>query len=534
MEKKMQSLQWEHGVAPTEPTPRAIFTPNERHLTTMDFDDLCPIFWFFVNPNETYTITPKFFARLATPLHPIMDNAWLKWDWFWCPEKILWDNARKFRGEQINPGDSIAYTIPIKQATATTGYSEDSLEDWFGLPTKKPDYQHSAMLHRMYGSCWNHWYRDQNLQNSVTVDTGDGPDTTTNTSILKRNKAFDQFTSLLVAPQKNADGAIELPLGTSADIKYGTTISGTDRTDDWVVASHDSGGNGYWNYGTSAGVNTGAMGNSTQHNIYADLGNATAANVIAVRQALQIQKIVELDARIGTRLHEVIYGTFGIVLDNMEAYMPTYLGGGSAALDVNGVPSTYDDGTNNTTGDLGGVGTIYGEGGGFTKTFTEWGYIMCMVSAVTDLTYQQGLSKYLSLSTRYDFLHPYLQSIGDDVVYNIELVTEDPTTDTGSTGTADNVRVFGYRERYGFYKYGQKKITGAFRSNHTATLESWHFAQEFSAGVAFNSAFIECNSPVDRTIKVASEPHLIMDAYASVKKASPMHLYSIPGIGGRL
>lgn len=522
------SVQWEHGVTPVTPPPRAVFDVSEPHKTTYDFDYLIPVYWRKIVPNETLTVKPSVWARLATLNHPIMDNCYHRWDAFWIPEKQIWTNARKHRGEQIDPGDSIDYTQPIMNATATTGYGELSLFDYFGLPTKKPDYEHNANPIRCYPQVWNFWYRDQNLQDSLTVDNGDGPDTTTDTNLQKRNKIFDGVTSGLIAPQKNNDGAITLPLGTSAPIHVPDANTISVYADD--AASYRN------LYDGTAGTNnisTDAGGVSSDQ-AYANLTDAASASVIAVRTALQMQKIVELDARIGSRLHEVIYGTFGIVLDNMESYMPEYLAGGRIDFDINSVPSTYDDGTNDTKGDLGAVSTAYGEGQSFTKTFTEWGYVLILASAHADITYQQGLHRFWSESTRYDSLYPQLQMVGDEPMYNIEIVCENPVTDTGSTGTPDNERVFNYRERYGYYKYGQKKITGLFRSNCTSSLEAWHLSEEFSAGVAFNSTFIQSNTPMDRAIKVPSEPHIIADWYFEARTALPMQLYSIPGLGTRL
>lgn len=519
------------AIAPTMDAPRASFNRSHRHITTIDFDYLYPIYTDEVYPGDTFTMNPQIFGRLATPLYPLMDNMFLDIHFFYVPMRQVWANSRKFFGEQVDPGDSIDYTVPTMDATTSTGYGELSLHDYFGLPTKVPDYTHIALYHRCYAHIYNEWFRDQNLIDSVTMSTADGTDTTTNTSLLKRGKRHDYFTGGLLSPQKATDGAVDLPLGTSADIKY-ETFSGTSIDDKWVVGRKSAGGVANWDYGDTALANDGSAANDTSHNLYADLTNATAATILQLREAMAVQALLELDARAGTRYNEIVYSTFGVRMIDMT-YKPEFLGGGSTRIDVDQVPSTYDDGTNNTKGDLGAFGTTYLNNGGFTKSFTEHGFVMGIVSARADLTYQQGLSKQWSRSTRYDYLYPILQNIGDDSVLVKELYCQDPATDTGTTGTPDNERVFCYQERYAELKYKPSQITGLFRSNCTSSLEAWHLSQEFSSLPSFDQTFIEQATPVDRAIVTASEPHLILDCYFNLQCARPMHLYSIPGMGVR-
>jgi hypothetical protein len=524
-------MQSDMSVAPTMSAPRANFNRSHGLKTTIDFDYLYPCYYDEVYPGDTFNMDTTMFARLATPLYPLMDNMFLDIHYFYIPMRQLWDNSRKFFGEQVDPGDSIDYTIPYMTATASTGYAELSLHDYFGLPTKIPDYTHNALYHRAYAHCYNEWFRDQNLIDSVAMSTADGPDTTTNTSLLKRGKRHDYFTSGLVAPQKSVDGAVDLPLGTSADIKW-RTFSGTSYTGKWSVERTDASTVAQLSYGDTADTHTGNVAANTMMNQYADLTNATAATILELRQAMAIQRLLELDARAGTRYNEIVYSVFGVRMVDMT-YKPEFLGGGSTMIGVNQVPSTYDDGTNNTKGDLGAYGTGVLSNAGFTKSFTEHGVVIGIISARADLTYQQGLDKLMSRSTRYDYLYPILQNIGDDTVLTKEIYCQDPATDTGATGTPDNERVFCYQERYAELKYKPSRITGLFRSNCTSSLEAWHLSQEFSSLPTFNQTFIESNTPVDRAIVTATEPHLIIDGYFNLQCARPMHLYSIPGMGDR-
>lgn len=529
----MQSnINYDFSKAPTMTAPRAVFDRSHSYKTTIDFDYIYPVYYDEVYPGDTFTFNPNIFGRLATPAFPIMDNMFLDIHSFYVPMRQLWVNSRKFFGEQVDPGDSIDYSIPTIAATATTGYAELSLPDYFGLPTKVPDYTYNALYIRAYQHIYNEWFRDQNLIDSVTVSTADGPDTTTSLAIQKRGKRHDYFTSALVSPQKSVDGAVDLPLGTSAEVRFAGSVGGApelyaDGSSAYARLYDWSGGTG-----TAANFISTTTTADSANVMYADLTNATAATILELRQAIAIQALLELDARAGTRYNEIVYSIFGVDMIDLT-YKPEYLGGGSTPINVNSVPQTSNDGTNGSVGKLGAFGTGYLGNGGFTKSFTEHGVVISVVSARADLTYQQGLDKLMKRSTRYDYLYPILQNIGDQTVTIDELYCQDPTQDTGSTGTPDNQRVFGYQERYAELKYKPSRITGLFRSNCTSSLEAWHLSEEFTSLPGLNQAFIEQNTPVDRAIVTTTEPHLILDCYFNLKCARPMHMYSIPGFGGR-
>ena len=321
-------------------------------------------------------MNPSVFARLATPLYPIMDNMYMDIHFFYVPMRQLWVNSRKFFGEQTDPGDSIDYSIPTIAATATTGYSELSLPDYFGVPTKIPDYTWNALYARAYVHIYNEWYRDQNLIDSVTFSTADGPDTTTDLTIQKRGKRFDYFTSGLASPQKSVDGAVDLPLGTRAEIHH----AGTSTDNISIYSDTDSKLEYIWNQAAHPSNitmrDTGSPTNAER--IYVDLSNATAATILQLRQSFAIQALLELDARAGTRYNEIVYSVFGVDMVDMT-YKPEFLGGGSTPINVNQVPSTYDDNTQNTKGSLGAYGTAFLDNGGFTKSFTEHGVVLALI-----------------------------------------------------------------------------------------------------------------------------------------------------------
>ncbi len=517
-------MNYDMSRAPTMTAPRANFNRSHGYKSTIDFDYIYPVYYDEVYPGDTFNMNPTVFARLATPLFPVMDNMFIDIHFFYVPIRQLWDNSRKFFGEQVNPGDSIDFVIPSIAAPSSTGYAELSLADYFGIPTKIPDFTWNALYPRAYVHIYNEWFRDQNLIDSVTMSTADGPDTTTDLTIQKRGKRHDYFTSGLVSPQKSTDGAVDLPLGTSANITavgtHGDSVNVIDSQGDTVQLDTDA---------THLHISDGTTSGDV---LYADLSNATAATILELRQSMAIQALLELDARAGTRYNEIVYSVFGVDMIDIT-YKPEFLGGSSAPIGVQQVPQTSNDGTNGSVGQLAGYGTAMLEGGGFTKSFTEHGVVIGVISARADLTYQQGLDRLMKRSTRYDYLYPILQNIGDQSVLTDELYTQDPATDTGSTGTPDNDRVFCYQERYAELKYKPSRITGLFRSNASQSLEAWHLSEEFSSLPTFNQTFIEQNTPVDRAIVTQTEPHLILDCYFNLQCARPMHMYSIPGMGVR-
>jgi len=528
--------------APTMQAPRANFDRSHSGHTTIDFDYIYPIYFDEVNPGETFNMDMTLAGRLATPLHPLMSDMYLDTHFFFIPMRQLWDNSRKFFGEQIDPGDSIDYTIPKIAATATTGYGELSLPDYLTLPTKIPDYEWNALYARAYVHCYNEWFRDQNLIDTVTMSTADGPDTTTDLTIQKRGKRHDYFTSGLVAPQKNGDStsSVSLPLGTRAPI---TGLGKANQTfSDTNFSAYETQVNSSQTYAKSSELDSSTANEVFRieedptkpgfPGIYADLTNATAATILQLREAEGIQRLLELDARAGTRYSEIVYSVFGTQFQDVT-YRPEFLGGGSTPIEISQVPQTSNDGTNGDVGALGAFGTVISRNNGFTKSFTEHGVLLGMVSARASIDYAQGLNRMFDRTTRYDYLYPVLQNIGDQATLTKEIYCQDPATDTGSTGTPDNERTFNYQERYAELKYKPSWVTGLFRPNATASLESWILTQEFTSLPTFDQTFIESDTPIIRAIATPAEPHLILDVHCNLQCARPMHMYSIPGMGAR-
>ena len=507
---------------PKADIPRSKFDCQSTHKTTFDAGNLVPVYVDEVLPGDTFNLNMTAFARLATPLYPVMDNMILDSFFFFVPNRLIWSNWQKFMGQQANPADSISYVIP-QQVSPTAGYAIGSLQDYMGLPTvgqvtAGKTVSHCAFWPRAYNLIWNEWFRDENLQNSVTVDTGDGPDTVTNYTLLKRGKRKDYFTSALPWPQKGA--SVTLPLGSAAPIKSNAATNSivSIQAPDATYHTLDSSSNPLF---LSTQTSTAA------YSLYADLSQATAATINQLRQSFQIQKLLERDARGGTRYTEIIRSHFGVISPDSRLQRPEYLGGGSTPININPIAQTSGTSASGTTtplGTLAAMGTALAHRHGFSQSFTEHGVIIGLVSVRADLTYQQGLHRMWSRSTRYDFYFPAFAMLGEQAILNQEIYVTGDTTDPN---------VFGYQERWAEYRYNPSRISSLFRSTASGTIDGWHLAEKFTSLPTLSSSFIVSNPPVSRVVAVgaaANGQQFIFDSFFDVKKARPMPMYSVPGL----
>lgn len=529
----VMTAQQHFSQVPSAEIPRSRFDRSHGLKTTFDAGELVPVFVDEVLPGDTFDMESTAFARLATPLKPIMDNLYLDTHFWFVPYRLLWQNWERFCGERVTPDDDPStLTVPtVAIDIGSTTNDGTHLFAYMGIPYN-PAAGGSAVINvsalpfRAYALIYNEWYRDQNLQDPVDFVTTDGPDVDTNTTtLLRRGKRHDYFTSCLPWPQKG--DPIGIPIGDYAPV-LGIGVSGEPSINPTIFTQTDGTDlNNAVNpriWATNVVDEFIAVAEGTADsdipNIYADLSQATAVTVNDLRTAFQIQKLMERDARGGTRYIEVILSHFGVRSDDARLQRPEYLGGGTSRVNINPIASTVGS-TEAPQANLAAVGTVVGNAR-FRKSFTEHGIIIGLVNARADLTYQQGAERLWWRQSRYDFYWPALAHLGEQAVLQRELVTQ---------GNALDEEVFGYQERYAEYRYKPSRITGKFNSTVAANLDVWHLGQEFSYGTGYlTSAFIEDNPPIDRVIAVPSEPHFLADIWFDLKCDRPMPVYSVPGL----
>jgi len=539
---------------PSVSIPRSTFNLSHGHKTAFDADDLVPICQpIDVIPGDTFNVQTSFFMRLATPLEPIIDNLWFDTFSFFVPYRTIWENHERFHGAQDDPGDSISFTIPLVESSGASGTFLGSLWDHFGLPPLAipNDVPVSTLPFRAYTKIYNDWFRSATLQDSILGAIDNGPDSLqaapvagqVNSLLLKRGKRFDYFTSCLPAPQRGT--AVSLPLGTHANIVgigvVGVTNTGSVSTIRETGASATTTYVDGWNTAVATDFNieedprSGAA--SDYPGIYADLTNATSATINDIRLAFATQHILERDARSGTRYVESLKARWGVTSPDFRLQRAEFLGGGSTRILINPVEQNTAATTPTTPaeqdklGNLAGIGTAQGTHS-WSKSFVEHGVIIILGNLRGDISYSQGVDRYWSKTTRYDFVYPELVNIGEQAVLNSEIWI----TGTGTPATDD--LVFGYTGRYDEHRYLHSKLTNIMRPATSGgitisdTLASWHLSEDFATLPALGNTFIKANTatPLDRAIAITTEPHMIADFYHEIKAARPLPTYGVPGL----
>lgn len=535
---RSRSVKVDHfAMIPRADIPRSKFKIEHAHKTTFDAGYLVPIYVDEILPGDTFSLQMHAFARMATPIYPVMDNLYLETFFFFVPNRILWDNWQRFMGEQISPGASTSFVVP------TLDYSEGfpplSVFDYFGLPTQGQGtpgtfYTINSLPFRAYNKIFNQWFRDQNLTDALPEPFGDS-DNVAYYSLQRRGKRHDYFTSCLPFVQKGVAPTLGLggilPVQTNGQTPSFTAptsatptqqrslLGGRPTADTLGVSSSGDPLAAGANIPLIFGANTGLQVN---------LADAAAVTVNQLRLSFQVQKLLERDARGGTRYTEILRSHFGVISPDARLQRPEYLGGGSTPINITPIAQTAGTATaGNSTplGTLSAFGTASVHGHGFTQSFTEHGYVIGLASVRADLTYQQGIRKMWNRSTRYDFYFPVFANLGEQAVLNKEIYW--------SNNDALDDAVFGYQERWAEYRYHPSRLSGLFRSTTPGTLDGWHLAQRFNSLPTLNNTFIQENPPMDRVLAVGSAANgqqFIFDSIFSVEATRAMPMYSVPGL----
>jgi hypothetical protein len=535
------SAQAHFAQAPQANINRSRFDRSHGHKTTFDAGQLIPILVDEVLPGDTFTLRATAFARVATLLFPIMDNIQMDFHFFFVPYRLVWEHWEQFNGAQANPTDSVDYLVPTITAP-TGGFVEGSIYDYMGIPVGIDNITVNALIPRAYNLIYNEWYRDENIQNSVPQTIDDGPDISTDYVVLPRGKRKDYFTSALPFPQKGP--AVTIDLGTNAPIVLDTSLSGdfpafvrqsvfdgsnlpplinTGTTNETLFALPTTFAipSAFGSYAPNTPASALYDPNGT---LVAQLSGTSVVTVNALRQAFQVQKLYERDARGGTRYTEILHSHFGVISPDARLQRPEYLGGGSSPVLVSPVPQTVPQGGSlfsTPQANLAAFGTSSAHGIGFTRSFVEHGCIIGLVSVRADLNYQQGLNRMWSRQTRLDFYWPVFQALGEQAILNKEIYSQ---------GTVDDDDVFGYQECFAEYRYKPSQVTGLFRSNATGTLDSWHLAQNFASLPTLSPTFIVENPPMARIEAVVDEPDFIFDSFFQYHCVRPMPVFGVPGL----
>lgn len=574
--KKIRVRGHRFSDAPAMYMKRTKFDRSHVYKTTFNSGKLIPVFVDEVLPGDTTRMSVNYFARLATPIKPIMDNIYLDWFFFFVPNRLVWEHWQNFCFEQEDPDDSTDYVIPtIYSHSSTENLLIGSLWDYFGLPINTTNNISgiSALPFRAVYLIWNEWFRDENLQKSVKIQKGDANEVFDSSRVSDqpswlfdahggliggyscppRGKRHDYFTSALPWTQKGPGVSIGLA-GTASIVDpspgtgyllhstsnqlaavsaYGGDASssgGSRKASGTGSITFNRGSDSNWsNVGGFAGnssdnITMSAQASSTYlgNDSYVDLDTSSIFTINSLRTAFQMQKFYERLARGGSRYTEVLRSFFGVVSPDARLQRPEFLGSFTKMVNVNPIAQTSATDNTSPQGNLSAYGVTAAKFHGFTKSFVEHGYIIGFVCARADLTYQQGINKMWLRSTVYDFYWPTFAHLGEQAIELREIYAQ---------GTEDDTTVFGYQERYAEYRYKPSQITGKFRSSVTSgTLDKWHLSQFFSTAPTLNEEFIMENPPIKRIIAVQDEPEFLLDIGFRYTTVRPMPMFGTPGL----
>lgn len=555
MARKIRVRGHRFSDAPAMYMRRTKFDRSHVYKTTFDAGKLVPVFVDEVLPGDTTRMSVNYFARLATPIKPIMDNIYLDWFFFFVPNRLVWEHWQNFCFEQEDPDDNTDYVIPSVTATGNSDNAYvGSLWDYFGLPVNTSNNISgvNALPFRAVYLIWNEWFRDENIQKSVKIQKGDVNEVldssrasdqpswvfSSGTTIVAglacppRGKRHDYFTSALPWTQKGPgvsiglagtapiEGLKNIPIAGNipvSSISFNSNFHNGDGEEPRATVAWDSS-----DFASVSNISPLSIMSSDFSKAYANLDASSVFTINSLRTAFQMQKFYERLARGGSRYTEVLRSFFGVVSPDARLQRPEFLGSFTKMVNVNPIAQTSASDNTSPQGNLSAYGVTASKFHGFTKSFVEHGYIIGFVCARADLTYQQGINKMWLRSTIYDFYWPTFAHLGEQAIELREIYAQ---------GTEADTTVFGYQERYAEYRYKPSQITGKFRSSVTGgNLDVWHLSQFFSNAPTLSEEFITENPPIDRIIAVPSEPEFLLDIGFRYTTVRPMPMFGTPGL----
>lgn len=531
---------------------RSRFDRSSSVKLSFNVGDVIPFYVDEVLPGDSFQIRTSKVVRMQTLLTPLMDNIYLDTYFFFVPNRLTWEHWKQFNGENTESAwiPQTEYQVPQITAPAE-GWSVGTIADYMGIPTGVKNLSVNALPFRAYALIMNEWFRDQNLTDPLNIPVDDATVQGVNTGTyvsdvakgglpFKASKYHDYFTSCLPAPQKGPDVTIQTAqLGNAPVVPMGTDIPWKQAAAGgrlhWYMADGASASSPqetftytYRNSSNAISTQGNAFGGSYlwPANLYAQFDNTVSvATINELRTAFQIQKLYERDARGGTRYIEILKSHFGVTSPDARLQRPEYLGGSRVPININQViqQSSTAEGTT-PLGDTAAYSLTTDVHGDFMKSFVEHGFVIGVMVARYDHTYQQGIERFWSRKSRFDYYWPVLANIGEQAVLNKEIYAQ---------GTAQDNEVFGYQEAWADYRYKPNRVAGEMRSTYTQSLDVWHLGDDYSQLPKLSDSWIrEDKANVNRVIAVSDQNanQLFADIFIQNRTTRPMPLYSIPGL----